>query len=83
MANHDYTEQFWGHSISNLNPQKDGTLNMMGHGENIKKGDTLTMKMNSGKIGKFEVKSIAYFRDPADMFSMNAQFMDYVETAAG
>ena len=83
MANHDYTEPFWGHQISNLNPQADGTLNMMGHGENIKKGDTLTMNMRSGKIGKFKVKSIAYFRDPADMFRMNAELIEYVATGAG
>lgn len=79
---HDYTKQCWGHAISQVSQNKNGTLNMMGHGTGIKKNDTLTMKMNSGRIGQFKVMSVSYLQDPADMWTMNAKFEGYVEDAA-
>lgn len=77
--NHDYTDQYWGHAISMITPlKKAGLFSMTGHGESIKKGHTLTMKMQSGRIGKFAVNKISYYQDPRDMWNLEATFTGYV-----
>jgi hypothetical protein len=79
-TNHDYTDQFWGHSIGQITPlNKQGRFSMMGHGEGIKKGHTLTMSMQSGRIGKFSVNHVAYLMDPSDMFSLEATMTGYID----
>lgn len=79
-TNHDYTDQFWGHSISQITQlNKPGRFSMMGHGEGIKKGHTLTMQMQSGRVGKFNVLKVAYLMDPPDMFSLEAAMTGYAD----
>jgi hypothetical protein len=82
MKTHDYTEQFWGHAISSFHKKSDTVLSMMGHGDGIKKGDLLTMKMQSGRIGKFKVLTVSYFSDPSDMWQLDAEFQGYQEATA-
>lgn len=79
MKIHEYVIQHWGHAISMIRPEKDGTVFMMGHGLDIKRGDHLMVKMGSGKIGYMEVHSIHYFDDPSDMWKAITKFHSYKE----
>lgn len=81
MKNHNYVDQGWGWAVSSISANPDGcSVSMSGHGSGIRKSDTLTMKMRSGKIGKFEVTKIEYCNNPSDMWSMEAMFVGYVES---
>jgi hypothetical protein len=80
VKNHDYTQQGWGHDIAQVSRNANGTLSIMGHGSDIKKNDTLTMKMNSGRVGQFKVQAISYYQDPPDLWNMTAEFVDYTDT---
>lgn len=75
---HDYTKQCWGHAISQVSKNTNGTLSMMGHGEGIKKNDTLIMNMSSGRVAQFKVMTVSYMQNPPDMWTMNAKFEGYV-----
>lgn len=79
---HDYTKQCWGHQLVQVSQNKNGTLNMTGHGTGIKKNDTLLLKMNSGRIGQLKVRAVSYLQDPADMWTMTAKLEGYLDTPA-
>lgn len=77
----DYTSQGWGHAIGMMR----GNV-WMGHGYRpghppscIRVGDVLLVRMESGKVGRYEVEAIEYFRDPPDMWQATVRHAGYVE----
>lgn len=77
---HDYTDQYWGHAVGLiLDTKTSGVYSMMGHGFGIKDGDALTLKMNSGRIGKFEVSEVEYKSNPRDLWKLEAKFIGYTD----
>lgn len=53
-------------------------LTCTGHGS-VRKGDSITIEMASGKIAKWLVEDIEQYRDPDDMFKIRrASFVEYV-----
>lgn len=76
---HNYVTQGWGWALHEITLGNDGLYSLMGHGLNIMKGDYLLLKMESGKIAKFEVMEIKYYRDPVDMWRGKIKGIDYVE----
>ncbi len=79
MVTHDYTEQYWGHALSNIEVKGKNVISMLGFGYDVKKNDVITMNMTSGRVGKFKVLKIEFFSDPNDMFKAEAEFTGYTE----
>lgn len=83
----DFTRPRWGHALSRLTQNGDGTFTALGHGplgygppgsvEYIRRGDSLLVAMASGKTGRYLVLHISYFWDPPDMFKATIQFTGY------
>lgn len=71
---HDFTRSRWGWAIT-VHP--DNTA--IGHGSGIRAGDTILLRMTSGRIGIGEVETIDYYRDPPDMFTMKIVPIGYKE----
>lgn len=72
---HDFTASHWGWSIAKV--YDDNTA--IGHGSGIRCGDTILLKMTSGRIGCWQVQEIDYYLDPRDMFKMKIQPIGYKE----
>lgn len=52
-----------------------------GFGVGVKAGDTLLLKMSSGKDARWRFKKVEYFSDPTDMFKMVIEPIEYLEPA--
>ena len=68
---------FWNKLLRRT--QRINYLTCCGYGD-VREGDTLRIRMESGKIARFIVREIEYFSDPRDMFNLKrADFVEYVE----
>lgn len=77
---HDYRAMGWGHNIEMLQRVKDTErFSACGFGIGVKVGDTLLLKMESGKDARWRFTKVEYFRDPPDMFSMEMEPVEYLE----
>lgn len=66
----------WGNSIIWLDFEK---RKLSGHTTpRPQNGDELRCEMNSGKIARFEIKKVEYFRDPSDMWFAEASDIGYL-----
>lgn len=70
---HDYTKRGWGHDFT-FSPIKGGLEgDMMGWGSGIRVGDYLIIP-NGTSTTRYQVTTIRYFSDPADMWSARVRF---------
>jgi hypothetical protein len=54
-------------------------LQALGHG-NVRQGDTILVKMQSGRTARFIVREIFYYSDLDDMFKLErADFVSYMD----
>lgn len=60
---HDFTVSEWGWSVSVYD---DDTA--IGFGSGIRSGDTILLRMTSGRVGRALVEEIDYYLNPQDMF---------------
>ncbi len=66
----------WGNSIYFTDYKR---MRIAGHfSYRINKGDIIQSKMQSGKIGKFEVVEIKFMSDPRDQFFCTVKPVGYV-----
>lgn len=74
MSNtHDYSRPVWGHACT-FEPVDGGqTGKMIGFGLGIETGHYLIIRNGTGTT-RYQVSSISYFRDPADMWSAQVVF---------
>ena len=72
---HDFTHSKWGWSIAKV--YDDDTA--IGHGLGILSGDTILLRMASGRVGRWRVQEIDYYLDPRDMFKVKIQPLGYKE----
>ena len=86
-AVHDYTRQYWGHALHDPKIEHDDEhsyLRCLGHGPRVRAGDILLLKMQSGKIARFQIQEIEHYSNPADMFDVKrAVFDGYQEPSNG
>lgn len=79
-STHDYTSRYWGHDYTINDVRKRGMeISMMGWGSGISEGDYLILESQSKEPGanpgtRYRVKSVRYFSDPPDMWSIEAEF---------
>ena len=83
---HDYTDQYWGHSIgfsgfqgidsNGIAYQKEFPVTGFGYG--INRGDKICIEMSSGFIGVIELKNISYCRDPHDLWNATGKWVGYI-----
>ena len=77
---HDYTQRCFGHDYTITDVRDQGAeISMMGWGRGISEGDYMLIKGQSKEPGvrpdtRYQVKTIRYFSDPPDMWSMTATF---------
>lgn len=72
---HDFTTSNWGWAIAKV--YEDNTA--IGHGLGLSSGDTILLKMSSGRVGLWRVQEIDYYRDPRDMFKAKIELFGYKE----
>lgn len=73
MTTHDYTVRDWGHDYT-FTPSEGGQRgSMMGWGHGIEAGHYLLIRNGAGST-RYQVETISYFRDPADMWSAQVVF---------
>lgn len=77
----NYVEQFWGHAISMVKQNKDGSVFIMGHGRGITQDSYLLVQMASEKTGYMQILDISYFSNPTDMWEATAKFVGYDKPA--
>jgi len=71
---HDYTRRTWGHDYAVTGIINKGKrITMTGWGRGIKKGDFLLLE-NGILSTRYKVLTVFYYSDPADMWSIKAQF---------
>jgi hypothetical protein len=73
MIEHDFTHQRWGHAIHDINDS-----HICAHSTPLPvEGDVILRKMQSGKVGRFELSNFKTFSDPRDMWSADVKFVGY------
>lgn len=86
MSEHDFTTQRWGWHYevwkpSSGDPAKEPT-HFTGHGYGLKVGDHLLTEMQSGRVGRWLIKSVRYEHDPRDMWWAEAVLDGYLDARA-
>lgn len=71
---HDFTKMWWGWAIS-----VEADYTAIGHGFGIHPGDTILLKMTSGRVGRALIQKIDYYLNPKDMFTAKVQPLGYKE----
>jgi hypothetical protein len=76
---HDYTQRYWGHDYVITDVHNEGQrLSMCGWGRGIKAGDYILLvsmrRPGENPSTRYQVDSIEYYNDPADMWRMEASF---------
>lgn len=82
---HDYTDSSWGWSMMyvrklNKDDNECQLFTALGIGLGIQVGDSVIIKMKSGKTGEFKIEKIDYKRDPVDMWDGTIKFVGYFES---
>lgn len=77
---HDYRRLCWGHNIEGLRRiGETEKYTACGFGSNVKVGDTLLLKMESGKDARWRFVEVRFFGDPQGMFSMTIEPVEYLD----
>jgi hypothetical protein len=72
---HDFTVSYWGHAIHDISD-----LHICGHSTPVPKNcDVILRRMQSGKVGRFQLLNLERFGDPKDMWSADVKPLGYKE----
>jgi hypothetical protein len=82
---HDFREHLWGWHFSTweFDRSRDPSIapgpKFYGHGYGLAVGDTVILKMESGRDGRWRINELKYCSDPPDMFWARATLKEYVD----
>jgi hypothetical protein len=76
MTTHDYTDRYWGHY--NTIQGAGERMVIIGWGKGIEEGDYLILPNGKGTT-RYQVEDVEYFRDPPDMWRIEAAFAPRTE----
>lgn len=77
----DYRKPSWGHDINIFGEPKHGYYRVMGFAgdpfRRMRNGDTVLLKMQSGKTGRFVMSSVEPVQSVDDGYKGKMAFLDY------